>query len=56
MRTACFSGVLDAEGNFKLGIADMEVLEELEEDFLKNFKIDESQIVVMDGNLSPSTI
>ena len=56
MRTACFSGVLDAEGNFKLGIADMEVLEELEEDFLKNFKIHESQIVVMDGNLSPTTI
>ena len=35
LRTACFNGFLDHEGNFQLGVADMEILEEVDIDHLK---------------------
>ena len=55
-RTACFNGFLDAEGNFKLGVADMEILEEVDIEHLKKCEVHESDILVMDGNLSPASI
>lgn len=35
-RTAAFSGILDAQGEFRLGIADMNVLECISADFIIN--------------------
>lgn len=52
-RSAAFNGVIDADGNFKLGVADMEVLEDIEIAHIQNYNIQNSHILVLDGNLNP---
>lgn len=58
-RTAAFSGILDSQGEFKLGVADMKVLEKLEADFvvevIEKSQVDE-KLLVIDSNVHPLAI
>ena len=55
-RSACFNGFIDSLGNFKGGVADMKILEEISIEHISKHKIYDSQILVLDGNLSPDCI
>ena len=58
MRTAAFSGVLDNKGEFRLGVADMSVLEKLDSDYVREVISKEGApaVLAIDSNLSPDAI
>lgn len=55
-RTAAFTGVLDKNGDFFCGVADMDVLEFVPKSHLDAFKFWESEILILDSNIGSETL
>ena len=55
-RSAAFNGVLDARGEFKLGVADMDVLQDIPIEHINKFDITQSEVVIIDGNIGADTM
>ena len=55
-RTASFTGVLDKNGDFFCGVADMKILEYVPKEHLEKYKFWESNILVLDSNLGIETL
>jgi sugar/nucleoside kinase (ribokinase family) len=55
-RTAVFTGVLDKNGDFFCGVADMAVLEHIPPYHLDKFKFERSKILVIDSNIGETTL
>ena len=55
-RTAAFTGVLDKNGDFFCGVADMGVLEFIPKSHLDLFKFWESEILILDSNIGEETL
>jgi sugar/nucleoside kinase (ribokinase family) len=55
-RTAAFTGVLDKNGDFFCGVADMSVLEFIPKSHLDAFKFWESDILILDSNIGEETL
>ena len=49
--TAAFSGVLNKNGDFFCGVADMQVLEYLPREHLDRFKFWDSRVLIIDSNI-----
>ena len=55
-RSAAFTGILDKNGDFFCGVADMEVLEFIPQSHLDMFKFWDSSILVLDSNIGEVTL
>ena len=55
-RTAMFTGVLDKNGEFFCGVADMDVLEFIPKSHLDRFQFWNTQILVIDSNIGVETL
>jgi len=55
-RTAAFTGVLDKNGDFFCGVADMAVLEYIPREHLDMFKFWNSQVLILDSNIGTETL
>jgi len=55
-RTAAFTGVLDKNGDFFCGVADMAILEFIPKDHLDSYRFWESEILIIDSNIGEETL
>jgi sugar/nucleoside kinase (ribokinase family) len=55
-RTAMFTGVLDKNGDFFCGVADMQVLEYIPPTHIDRFKCYNSKILLIDSNIGEETL
>jgi hypothetical protein len=55
-RTAAFNGVIDKNGDFLFGVADMDVLKHIPKGHLDSFMFWDSEIVLIDGNIGEETL
>ena len=55
-RTASFNGIINGNGDFLAGIADMEILDEISQDHLDAFLFGKSKILIIDSNISENTL
>ena len=55
-RTGAFTGILDKNGDFFCGVADMEVLEFIPQSHLDLFQFWNTQILILDSNIGEVTL
>jgi len=55
-RTAAFSGVLDGQGDFFCGVADMQVLNYIPKQHLDKSKFWDSKVLLIDSNIDTETL
>jgi len=55
-RTAAFTGVLDKNGNFFCGVADMAILEFIPKDHLDMFRFWDSEVLILDSKIGEQTL
>ncbi|RLN94311.1 hypothetical protein BBJ28_00003835 [Nothophytophthora sp. Chile5] len=56
LATAVYSAVLDSTGDLDAAIADMRAFEAIESSAISDKAIEDSKLVIADGNLSPNTL
>eukprot|EP00347_Sterkiella_histriomuscorum_P018997 403343364 len=55
-RTACFNGIINGQGDFLAGIADMDILSEISKEHLNMQQFSKSSILLLDSNIAKETL
>jgi hypothetical protein len=55
-RSACFSGLINGQGEFLAGIADMDILSHIPEYHLNHHNFQKTKILVIDSNIGTETL